>query len=277
MSGIVFLKTKNLNMIRDFYLSIGMKVWLKQAECTILKHGNMLLGFCERDEIDKQGIITFFYDEQTQVDSLYEKYKTISTSSPKINEKYNIYNFFAQDPEGRTIEFQTFLSPIISYQIIDEALIKRRSIRKFKKNDISNDLLNRIFDVCRFSPTSRNCQSFYYIVIRNPEVLSLLASLRESSSAPIAKAPCAVAVCIDTDKTKRIEQDGAIAAYHFILAAYNHGLGTCWIGAMDRDEAKTVLNIPAHHFIATITPLGYPDETKTIPERRNLGEFVRFF
>jgi hypothetical protein len=113
MSGIVFFKTKNIAELSSFYTEkIGMTIWLRQEDCIILKHGNMLLGFCTRDDIEVTGMITFFYDSQMEVDEMYERLIDIATTRPKINEKYNIYQFFAQDPEGRALEFQYFLQPV---------------------------------------------------------------------------------------------------------------------------------------------------------------------
>jgi hypothetical protein len=54
-------------------------------------------------------MITFFYPTKEDVDAIYDMLKHISTSEPKVFEKYEIYQFFAQDPEGRAIEFQAFL------------------------------------------------------------------------------------------------------------------------------------------------------------------------
>jgi len=113
MAGIVFFKTKNLDLIRDFYLStIGMEPWLDQKDCVIMQHGNLLLGFCDRNTIDQQGMITFFFRSIEEVDSVYKKLKPISTTEPTENEKYSIYQFFANDPEGRILEFQCFLHPL---------------------------------------------------------------------------------------------------------------------------------------------------------------------
>lgn len=54
MAGIVFFKTKNLALIRNFYLSnIGMELWLDQKDCVIMQHGNLLLGFCDRKPIEQ--------------------------------------------------------------------------------------------------------------------------------------------------------------------------------------------------------------------------------
>jgi len=277
MAGIVFLGTKQIEKIEEFYTSVvGMSIWLRQHDCIVMKHGNFLLGFCSRDRIDKEGILTFFYDAKEEVDGMYSKIEAIATEAPLANEKYNIYQFFAKDPEGRLVEFQAFLGPVGPFQAGDDLLVTRRSIRSFEDTKISDELLLKVFELCRFSPTSRNSQSFYYLVIRNREVMKFLAGLRGDSSAPIASAPLAVAVCADSDKTKRSCQDGCIAAYHFVLAAKLHGLGTCWIAAMDREDAKEALGIPQHHHIATITPVGFPVDWPKVPLRRFSDQFVRF-
>lgn len=157
----------------------------------------------------------------------------------------------------------------------DELLVTRRSIRAYEGREVTNGILWKVFELCRYAPTSRNCQSYYFIVIRDRPVLEFLADLRGGSSAPIARAPMAVAICVDTALTRRPEQDGSIAAYHFMLAAKLHGLGTCWIAAMDRAEVKERLATPADHYIATITPVGYPAENPAPPTRREAATMVR--
>jgi hypothetical protein len=102
-----------LQEIVEFYVSdIGMHVWLEQEDCVILIHGNLLLGFCDRETPELDGLITFFYPAIEDVDAMYSMLNHIATSQPTMNEKYQIYQFFAQDPEGRVLEFQSFLHPI---------------------------------------------------------------------------------------------------------------------------------------------------------------------
>ena len=86
-----------------------MEVWLEQEDCTIYKHGNLLLGFCLREDRDSCGIITFFFDTEEEVDAMYEAFRREAEAEPKLNEKYGIYHFFVRDPEGRLVEFQQFL------------------------------------------------------------------------------------------------------------------------------------------------------------------------
>ena len=103
MAGIVFFKTNNLENIVNFYQeTVGADIWLKQAECVILRHGNFLFGFCEKgDEADLQGLLCFFYDNEIDVDNMYSRMKKKSEGEPVKNSTYNIFHFFAKGPDGR--------------------------------------------------------------------------------------------------------------------------------------------------------------------------------
>jgi hypothetical protein len=110
MAGIVFLATGDLKGIVEFYRSrMGMEVWLEQEDCTILRHGDLALGFCQRDRADTCGIITFWYPRDEDIDRRYDDLKDLSEGPPRVNEKYRIYHFFLMDPEGRRLEVQRFL------------------------------------------------------------------------------------------------------------------------------------------------------------------------
>jgi predicted lactoylglutathione lyase len=114
MAGIVFLQTNRLKEIREFYTNIiGAHLWLDQGDCIILKHDNFLFGFCQRKgEITKGWLLTFFYKSKTEVDQMYNKLKSRANTKPEINEKYDIYQFFAKDPDDNSLEFQFFMHDI---------------------------------------------------------------------------------------------------------------------------------------------------------------------
>jgi nitroreductase len=277
MSGIAFFKTKMLAELKSFYTdSIGCDVWLEQADCALFRHGNFIFGFCQREEVDPGGMLTFFYKTREEVDLMYAKFKDIAVTEPADNDKYQIYQFFAQDPEGRMLEFQWFNHPVDCHLMGDELLLTRRSFRKYLPTEVPQPTLDKILEICRFAPTSMNTQSYYFRLIREREAIEKLSEVREKSSRPIANAPMAVAICSDPEASRRHIQDGCIAAYHFILAAWSYGLGTCWIAAMDREEVKQILNIPDNHYVATVTPLGFPqDPEKEAPERKDVSWYLR--
>jgi hypothetical protein len=58
---------------------------------------------------ETDGILTLYYDTRAAVDEQREALADVATDDPRVNEAYDIYQFFAEDPEGRTLEFQTFL------------------------------------------------------------------------------------------------------------------------------------------------------------------------
>ncbi|MGD2246953.1 MAG: nitroreductase family protein [Candidatus Methanofastidiosia archaeon] len=275
MSGILFFQTADMASVQKFYTEkVGAQIWLKQKGCIILKHGNLLFGFCQQDTSEPANVIlTFFYPDKQSVNTQYQILKNRAESPPQESEQYRIYHFFATDPEGRAIEFQCFLHHLNPYKDGVEALQSRRSIRHFVDTPVPDSVLWNIFEVCRYSPTSRNSQSYYYVVIKDIHALEKLGSIRGPSE-PIKKAPMAVAVCADPDKSGAYVQDGCIAAYHFMVAAYCYGLGTCWIASMDTSEVKNIVGIPESHYVATVTPVGYPEEIPEPPSRRVKEEMV---
>ena len=110
MSGIIFLSTRKLEEIVEFYGSrFDMNVWMEQEDCTILREDNLILGFCQRETADTCGIITFWVGSNKEVDDLHARHADIAEGEPRVNETYNIYHFFMRDPEGRRLEIQRFL------------------------------------------------------------------------------------------------------------------------------------------------------------------------
>lgn len=277
MSGLIFLPTSDLRAAITFYKSrLGMDLWLDQGDCAVMQHGNLLLGFCERSGGPFDGIITLFYETREEVDATYQTLQDLAEGSPKENAAYNIYHFFARDPEGQRLEFQAFLHAIQPYLSGRDLLETRRSIRKFKGESVSEELLWQVIELCRWAPSSRNTQGITYTMIREREALKFLADVRDSSSAPIAAGPMAVAISADPEITSRPEQDACIAAYHLTLAARLHGLGTCWIGGLNHDEVKERLGLPVAHYLATVTPLGYPAERPMVKPRKPAESYARF-
>jgi len=109
MSGLVFFKTNKLEELKEFYLkNVECEIWMDQGDCCIFQNGNFQFGFCTRDYIETDGMITFYYDTKAEVDRFYEKFRDIADNAPRDNLKYPIYHFFARDPEGRILEFQYF-------------------------------------------------------------------------------------------------------------------------------------------------------------------------
>jgi len=110
MSGIVFFGTAAHDEVVEFYTDrVGAEVWLEQPDCTVLNYDNLLVGFCDRADPDLDGIVTVVVEDRATVDALHDGLGDRAREQPHENERYDIYQFFADDPEGRTVEVQAFL------------------------------------------------------------------------------------------------------------------------------------------------------------------------
>ncbi|MFC7227009.1 VOC family protein [Salinirubellus salinus] len=107
--GIVFFRTGALDAVVDFYTKrVGATVWREQPDCTILEYDGFHFGFCDRADPETDGILTFVVPDRGGVDAAHERLAAAARETPHLNETYGIYQFFADDPEGRVVEFQCF-------------------------------------------------------------------------------------------------------------------------------------------------------------------------
>ncbi|MFB6218848.1 MAG: VOC family protein [Halobacteriaceae archaeon] len=107
--GIVFYRTAAMASVLAFYTErVGCRVHLDQPDCTVLDHGGFRVGFCAGDEPEIGGTLTFVHPHRDGVDAAYDRLADCADDPPRENERYRIYQFFATDPEGRTVEVQTF-------------------------------------------------------------------------------------------------------------------------------------------------------------------------
>ena len=71
--------------------------------------------------------------------------------------------------------------------------------------------------------------------------------------------------------------DATRAAECLMLAAWGEGIGSCWVGGLDRPQIKELLGIPAEAELVTVIPFGYPtDDEKNHKKVRKRLEKVAF-
>jgi len=164
-----------------------------------------------------------------------------------------------------------------------EAIKGRRSVRAFKRQDVPEETVEKLIDAARHAPSSGNIQPWEFVVVRNLEVKRKLARAA-LNQAFVEEAPVVIVVCANErrssmgygsrGKTLYCIQDTAAATQNILLTAYSLGLGACWIGAFNEDEAKLALNAPEGIRPVAIIPVGYPDETPPQRSRRSLSQIV---
>jgi len=151
----------------------------------------------------------------------------------------------------------------------------RRSIRSYESTPIPDDILTEILDTCRWSYSAVNKQPWRFIVIRNKEMIQKVA--KECTSGPFAaSAPVLVALIGDT-KQHWYVQDNSFMTLQLALAAWSFGIGTCYIGIINRDNLKKILELKEREELITVMPLGYPKgEIPIAPKRKSLERLVQY-
>jgi nitroreductase len=164
---------------------------------------------------------------------------------------------------------------------VSEAIRTRRSIRAYKPDPVPEEVLRQVLEAARLAPSAGNRQPWLFVVVRDPAVKE---RLREAYAAEwFVRAPVIICACglpnrayTRADGKNFVEVDVTIAMDHLVLAAWELGLGTCWIGAFDPAKVKEILALPREVEPLALTPLGYPAEEPAAKPRRPLEEIVRF-
>jgi nitroreductase len=156
----------------------------------------------------------------------------------------------------------------------------RRSIRGYRPDPVSEDILQRILDAARIAPTAANRQPFQLIVVADPSTRARLKEVYDRDW--FWTAPVIIVGCVEEAKAwqrpdgfNAAEVDLSIVMDHLILAATDEGLGTCWICHFDEPRLKQILGIPAGVRAIALTPLGYPAAEPRPFQRKPLEELVR--
>lgn len=144
-----------------------------------------------------------------------------------------------------------------------ELIKSRYSVRSFDERMIADEELSAIIEAGRVAPTACNNQPQKIYIVKSEEKL---AKLREACRFTF-NAPLVLAVGYDRErdwKNRRMpgyssgETDAAIVLTHMMLAAWDLGVGSCWVGAFAEEKIREALEIPEGIRITALLPLGYP-------------------
>ncbi len=194
---------------------------------------------------------------------------------------------------------------------LTDVIAARRSIRKFKQEDISTDSVRVLLDAARLAPSGSNLQPARFIVAQS--VASKEALGRCTPYKFIAKAavifvccadlatittrdarvgellqegafegvdmdmndPSAVSPALDAEAVKAyLTMNVAIAIEHIVLKAVDLGLGSCWLGRFDRDKVRKFLALDENIYPVVLLPVGYPDQLPKARPRFPLDKYV---
>lgn len=149
---------------------------------------------------------------------------------------------------------------------------RRRSIRVFTSQDVSEEHVRSLLEAAMAAPSGRGLDPWHFVVVRDTATRNKLAATHTFSDM-CARSPVVIVVGGDEKASDHWTADCAAAAQNILLAAASMGLGSVWVGIYPRaereDYVRQALNIPAHMRILCLIPIGHPGEHKPPRTRFN--------
>ncbi len=145
-----------------------------------------------------------------------------------------------------------------------EAMLTRRSARKFTDEPISDEMLEKILRAAMAAANSGNQQPWRFIVIDNPALRDRIAEL-DIERGGYYKSPQLIVVCGDIGSMKwkmHWLADCAAALQNLLLATHGLGLGAVWQELYPYHKrvaaVRGILGIPETVYPMAVVSIGHP-------------------
>jgi nitroreductase len=185
-----------------------------------------------------------------------------------------------------------------------DAIIGRRSVRRYTDQSLNDSDVQDIITAGLYAPSAIDLQPWYFVVIKSTEKLEefrtfmsdvydefepVLNERFANHPATIAETKvflkslggaqcCILAFMLKQDypDKKSVIEGVSAAVQNMLLAAYDMGIGSCWMTAPMRagmdEELRRKYAAEHGEFIAAVT-FGYPAHTPKAPQRKE-GRYV---
>ena len=177
-----------------------------------------------------------------------------------------------------------------------DAILTRRSVRKFEKIQIPDDILGKIIKTGTYAPSALALQPWGFVVVQDqvflekvsdyckPIMISHMKNAHDGMSDTFRAmleskdysiyyhAPTVIMVIGKTGSRFR-EIDCSLCAENMMLAAHSHGIGSCWVGstevAYDNKELMAGFRIPEGYSPVGTIVFGYPAEVPEAHDKKD--------
>ncbi len=146
----------------------------------------------------------------------------------------------------------------------EKLITERYSVRKFRPEHLPQDVVSKILAAGHKAPTGCNFQPYRILVLNTDESVAKLKTCTKCHF----KAPAAMLICHNRAESWKRPYDGALAApvdaaivtTHMMLAAWDMGVGSCWVMHFDPAAMRETYRIPEDLEPLALLVMGYPAE-----------------
>jgi nitroreductase len=185
---------------------------------------------------------------------------------------------------------------------IEKIIRERRSIRNYTNKKIPKETLKELIELANWAPSPSHAENREFVIITDEKTkkkmdeatgnqhyggsaLIVVLSKKDWMEKNRFKELCINEWKIGDEKTidKYFDQwaemwriqDAAIATENLLLAAWNKGIGSCWMGVFDEEKIKKILGISDTHSVTAVISLGYFDKSHK-STRKSADELIHW-
>lgn len=167
-----------------------------------------------------------------------------------------------------------------------ELMTTRRTYRRFAQTPVPQEAVEAIIHALRFSSSARNAQTIRLLLVEKPgdvcrvnELVKWAGALPPELGTPKPdELPTLFAALLqDTEAGPRNDTDAGIALANITLAAWEKGVGSCIMQAIDRPALTALLGLPESQYLHSMVAFGYPAHKSTVvpvPESGSLKYYL---
>lgn len=148
----------------------------------------------------------------------------------------------------------------------NELITKRRSMRKFTEEELTQGQVVALIRAALMAPTSKRSNGWQFVMVDNKETLKELSHCKEQAASFLADAALAIVVMADPLASDVWIEDASIASILIQLQAEDLGLGSCWVQVRERFTATGmssdefihgILDIPLQLQVLSVIAIGH--------------------
>ena len=162
-----------------------------------------------------------------------------------------------------------------------ELLKTRRTYRRFEQKEISQEIIDDILTAARLASSAANRQPLSYIVVKDAKkAAQVFEQTRWAGYLPpeigqpkAGEEPVLfIGVVQNLNINRDCDTDAGLAISNMTLAAWNHGVGSCIIGACNKEKLSELFGLTEEQKLHTVVAFGYPAHTSSIVDAEKDGD-----
>ena len=164
-----------------------------------------------------------------------------------------------------------------------DAIISRRSIRRFQQKPIDLEILKKCVNAGRLAPSAANLQPLEYCIVIDKtlgaqlfETLHWAAYIQPKWTPKETERPTAyIIVLVKDTQNPYYERDVGFATENIVIAAEGEGLGSCILCNIERVKIQDICKIPLTLAVDSVIALGYKAETSVVEDLKDSVKYWR--